>query len=68
MSLNLPLLGHWAVWTKRAVELFDEIKHYIANNYSGVEKLLAKGIEVTNMNAVIFDAKNSFHGLYPGHP
>jgi len=60
------LLGHWAVWTKKAAELFDEIKYCIAGNYSGVQNLLAKGIEVTDMNAVIFDAKNFFHGCIPG--
>lgn len=60
------LLGHWAVWTKTAVELLTEIKACIANDYAGIEKLLAKGIEVTDMNAVIFDAKNNFHGCIPG--
>jgi hypothetical protein len=60
------LLGHWAVWTQKAVELLDEIKQCIANDYSGVEKLLSKGIEVTDMNAVLFDAKNSFKGCVPG--
>jgi hypothetical protein len=60
------LLGHWAVWTKTAVELLREIKACIANDYAGIEKLLAKGIEVTDMNAVIFDAKNNFHGCIPG--
>src|SRR4030095_16271937 len=60
------LLGHWAVWTKKAVELLDEIKRCVANNYSEAEKLLAKGIEVTDMNAVIFDAKNSYKGCIPG--
>jgi dihydrodipicolinate synthase/N-acetylneuraminate lyase len=60
------LLGHWAVWTKKAVELLREIKHCIANDYAGIEKLLATGIEVTDMNAVIFDAKNNFHGCIPG--
>lgn len=60
------LLGHWAVWTKKAVDLLTEIKQCVANNYSGVEELLAKGIEVTDMNAVLFDAKNSFHGCIPG--
>jgi dihydrodipicolinate synthase/N-acetylneuraminate lyase len=60
------LLGHWAVWTKKAVDLLTEIKLCIADDYSGIEKLLAKGIEVTDMNAVIFDAKNSFHGCIPG--
>ena len=60
------LLGHWAVWTKNAVELLDEIKQNILKDYSGVEKLLSKGIEVTDMNAVVFDAKNSFKGCIPG--
>ena len=60
------LLGHWAVWAKKAVELLHEIKECIRNNYSGAEKLLSKGIEVTDMNAVIFDARNSFKGCIPG--
>jgi Dihydrodipicolinate synthetase family len=60
------LLGHWAVWTKKTVELFHEIKQSIANGNSGIENLLAKGIEVTDMNAVIFDAKNSFKGCIAG--
>ena len=60
------LLGHWAVWTKNAVELFNEIKQCLANNSSGIEKLLSRGIEVTDMNAVLFDAKNSFRGCIPG--
>jgi hypothetical protein len=60
------LLGHWAVWTKKAVELLNEIKQCIANNYAGVEKLLSKGTEVTDMNAAIFDAKNSFKGCIAG--
>jgi hypothetical protein len=60
------LLGHWAVWTKKAVELLNEIKQSIANNYEGVEKLLSKGVEVTDMNAAIFDAKNGFKGCIAG--
>lgn len=60
------LLGHWAVWTKKAVELFNDIQKCLANNYEGIEKLLSKGIEVTDMNAVLFDAPNSFHGCIPG--
>jgi dihydrodipicolinate synthase/N-acetylneuraminate lyase len=60
------LLGHWAVWTKTAVALLNEIKNCIANNYAGAEKLLSKGVEVTDMNAVIFDAKNGFKGCIPG--
>src|SRR3954468_3008995 len=60
------LLGHWAVWTRRAVELFSDIKRCVGDNYQGVEDLLARGIEVTDMNEVIFDARNSFHGCIPG--
>ena len=60
------LLGHWAVWTKKAVELLAEIKQCIANDYSGMEKLLTKGIAVTDINAVIFDERNSFRGCIPG--
>lgn len=60
------LLGHWAVDTKNAVALFNEIKECVTNNYSGVEKLLAKGVEVTDTNAAIFDAKNCFKGCITG--
>src|SRR5205814_7566532 len=41
------LLGHWAVWTSKAVELLSEIKQCINNNYTGAERLLSKGISVT---------------------
>jgi len=60
------LLGHWAVWTKKATELLSEIKQCLANNSDGMSNLLAKGIAITDMNEVIFDAKNSFHGCIPG--
>ncbi|MEP7110874.1 MAG: dihydrodipicolinate synthase family protein, partial [Ferruginibacter sp.] len=60
------LLGHWAVWTKKAVELFKEIRQCIANDCAGMEKLLTKGIEVTDMNAVVFDAQHSFKGCIAG--
>jgi dihydrodipicolinate synthase/N-acetylneuraminate lyase len=56
------LLGHWAVWTSKAVELLAEIK----SGKLDYESLLTKNIAVTDMNAVIFDAKNSFHGCIPG--
>lgn len=60
------LLGHWAVWTSQAVELLAQVKHCIENNYDGSEALLAKGIAVTDMNAAIFDAPNSFKGCIAG--
>ena len=60
------LLGHWAVWTKKVVELFTEVKQGIDNRSANIEKLLSKGIEVTDMNEAIFDAANSFRGCIPG--
>ena len=60
------LLGHWAVWTKKSVELFEEIKRCLADNNGDLKTLLSKGIEVTDMNAAIFDAKHSFRGCIAG--
>jgi len=59
------LLGHWAVWTKKSVELFHEIKQH-TTDYHQLENLLAKNIEVTDMNAAIFDTSNSFKGCIAG--
>jgi dihydrodipicolinate synthase/N-acetylneuraminate lyase len=60
------LLGHWAVWTRKAVELLEEIKKWKSNGEAGSRELLTRGIEVTDMNAAIFDPANSFHGCIPG--
>ena len=60
------LLGHWAVWTKKAVDLFHEIKQCVKDGTNCTEKLLSDGIIVTDMNAAIFDAKNSFRGCIAG--
>jgi hypothetical protein len=60
------LLGHWAVWTGKAVELLGRIKQCISDDYKEAASLLSHGISVTDMNAVVFDARNSFHGCIPG--
>ena len=48
------------------MELFTEIKKCIANDYAGMEDLLSKGVEVTDMNAVLFDVQHSFKGCIAG--
>jgi dihydrodipicolinate synthase/N-acetylneuraminate lyase len=58
------LLGHWAVWTKRAVELLDEIKAARANGKAF--NALARSAEVTDANAALFDARNNFAGCIAG--
>jgi dihydrodipicolinate synthase/N-acetylneuraminate lyase len=60
------LLGHWAVWTHKAVELLREIKKCKTDGNQTTAALLAKGIAVTDMNAAIFDPAHSFHGCIPG--
>lgn len=60
------LLGHWAVWTRKAVELLDEIKEKRNSKGADLTELLTRGIEVTDTNAVIFDAEHDFHGCIPG--
>lgn len=61
------LLGHWAVWTQKAVELLDEVKEYHKNpNHQTADALLSKGIKITDVNAAIFDPSHHFHGCIPG--
>lgn len=59
------LLGHWAVWTKRAVELLDRC-HAVAGAESIPADLLRLAVEVTDCNAAIFDAANGFKGCIAG--
>lgn len=59
------LLGHWAVWTKKAVELFEEIKRVRDKSYIPAN-LLTIGQEITDANAAFFDARNQFKGCIAG--
>lgn len=59
------LLGHWAVWTGAAVKLLNRIKSS-TSDARAVSELLSVGVQVTDMNAAIFDPANSFHGCIPG--
>ena len=60
------LLGHWAVWTKRAVELLSEC-HALASPSKPVPKsVLQTSVEVTDCNAAFFDAANQFAGCIAG--
>lgn len=59
------LLGQWAVWTKRAVRMFEAAK--VARAGARVDvALLMEGAALTDANAAIFDAVNEFAGCIPG--
>ncbi|QQT26188.1 dihydrodipicolinate synthase family protein [Sphingobacterium spiritivorum] len=61
------LLGHWAVWTQKAVALMEEIKEYRKHKTNEkADDLLSRNIEVTDANAAFFDPAHHFHGCIPG--
>lgn len=60
------LLGHWAVWTKRSVEIFNQVKQALDEQQSDVRDLLAMNVSVTDMNAAIFDPSHAFKGSIAG--
>lgn len=60
------LLGHWAVWTQRAVELLAECHAVAASGQPIPIELLRRNIEVTDANAAFFDAAHAFAGCIAG--
>jgi dihydrodipicolinate synthase/N-acetylneuraminate lyase len=58
------LLGHWAVWTRRAVELLAKIKAARTNGQAF--EILARSAEIIDANAVLFDAAHNFAGCIAG--
>jgi dihydrodipicolinate synthase/N-acetylneuraminate lyase len=57
------LLGQWAVWTRKAVELLAEVRSVRGD---GVRSLLTLGHQLTDANAALFDARNAFAGCIAG--
>jgi len=60
------LLGHWSVWTKRAVELLETCRAVARGDLPLTPELLALSVEVTDSNAAFFDAANDFAGCIAG--
>jgi hypothetical protein len=60
------LLGHWSVWTKRAVELLENCRSVAAADGSVTADLLALSVQVTDSNAAFFDAAHDFAGCIAG--
>jgi dihydrodipicolinate synthase/N-acetylneuraminate lyase len=60
------LLGHWAVWTQKAVGLLEECHRVVQGGGSTPAELLRRANEVTDCNAAFFDATNHFAGCIAG--
>ncbi len=59
------LLGQWAVWTARAVELLEHVKQ--SRTLSAVPRhWLSTGAQLTDANGAIFDVANGFAGCIAG--
>lgn len=58
------LLGHWAVWTRKAVELLEKVqKNQLPGN---TQEVLALANQITDCNAAFFDVANNFKGCITG--
>ena len=64
-TIDGGLLGQWAVWTHRAVDLLARAK---AARSSGTidARLIEEGAALTDANAAIFDSVNAYAGCIPG--
>jgi dihydrodipicolinate synthetase family protein len=60
------LLGHWAVWTSKAVEHFNMVRGLNNWNDPVPQRCLSLAVQITDANAALFDPSHSFHGCIPG--
>jgi hypothetical protein len=61
------LLGHWAVWTRRAVELLEACHRAVASQDGAeISRLLTQGVAVTDSNGAFFDPQHAFRGSIAG--
>lgn len=58
------LLGHWAVWTRTAVEILEKV--HAAGSADEIKELMTLGMKVTDSNAAFFDVANNFSGVIAG--
>jgi dihydrodipicolinate synthase/N-acetylneuraminate lyase len=58
------LLGHWAVWTSRAVEQLEGV--HASEGQPVAPEQLTLAAEITDSNAALFDPAHQFHGCIAG--
>lgn len=60
------LLGHWAVWTRRAVEHLAACHLAVSTTQAASRELLTLANQITDANAALFDPSHRFRGCIPG--
>lgn len=64
MRIAGGLLGHWAVWTRSAVQMLENLQQ---TGYQGdLQQLLTLAAKITDCNSAFFDAANNFAGCITG--
>lgn len=58
------LLGHWAVWTRAAVQLLEKVHQ--DGFKKDIPELLGLAAQITDSNAAFFDSANGFKGCITG--
>ena len=60
------LLGHWAVWARKAVDLLEECHGLVGKGAAIPLTMLQRSAEITDVNAAFFDVANNFAGCIAG--
>ncbi|MCA1760313.1 MAG: dihydrodipicolinate synthase family protein, partial [Bacteroidales bacterium] len=58
------LLGHWAVWTRSAVDLLEKVHNQQLS--ANMQEVFVLANQITDSNAAFFDVANNFAGCIKG--
>ncbi|MFD9701099.1 dihydrodipicolinate synthase family protein [Lentzea sp. NPDC059081] len=60
------LLGHWAVWTRSAVEILQDAHAAVAGDVQARHRVEERTAGCVDANAAVFDVRNGFAGVIAG--
>ncbi|PSL02051.1 dihydrodipicolinate synthase/N-acetylneuraminate lyase [Haloactinopolyspora alba] len=60
------LLGQWAVWVRRAVQLMELAEQARGGDDAALRRVVELDPAITDANGALFDASNGFRGSVPG--
>ncbi|MEW6237278.1 MAG: dihydrodipicolinate synthase family protein [Candidatus Omnitrophota bacterium] len=60
------LLGHWACWTRKAVEQLERIHSIVRSSGAVPQELLTLAAQISDANAAFFDPAHQFAGCIAG--
>lgn len=60
------LLGQWAVWTRSAALLLEDVRRARAGDHEAMVRCLARRPELTDANSAVFDVRGAFRGCIAG--